>query len=255
MKTLVLFILCTSLTQNKCFAYQPDTLLNNIEQNVLNAFIEGKIFQSDTLMISIEHSLQDLYEKTGNNIPLYWYAYTCYYHSILGMILNDIRLTERTLKAGIHKLETLNHPTSEHLALLALMESLSIQYASGVEEIVSISNSVNRHAQEAVNMDSTNIRAFYVLGTIDIYTPEQYGGGKKAEEFLRKAISLPEQSVKNPYLPSWGKNSAYELLIRLYINRGQTDQARILYQQAISLFPDDYMIKQLSDEVNPHQND
>lgn len=252
MKTLLIFFLCTCLTSDNCLAYQPDTLLYNTEQKVMNAFIEGKITQSDTLLINIGHSLEDLYEKTGNEIPLYWYAYTCYYHSIFGMILNDIRLAQRTLKNGIAKLETLNHPTSEHLALLALMESLSIQYASGVEEIVSISNNVNRHAQEAVNMDSTNLRAFYVLGSIDIYTPEQYGGGKKAEEFLRKAISLPEQSVKNPYLPSWGKNSAYELLIRLYINRGQTDQARILYQQAISLFPDDYTIKQLSDEVNPH---
>jgi pentatricopeptide repeat protein len=97
--------------------------------------------------------------------------------------------------------------------------------------------------------DSLNLRAYYVLGANDFYTPEQYGGGKKAEFYLKRAILLNNQTVSNPYLPSWGKNSAYEMLIRLYINHKQFDEARKYFQEARALFPDDYMINNLAGEL------
>jgi tetratricopeptide (TPR) repeat protein len=161
------------------------------------------------------------------------------------MIQKDLQGSEKILETGIKILQASVSETSEQLALLALMESFSIQYAPGMEAVSIASRSV-KHAEEAVQLDSTNLRAYYVLGSNDFYTPEQYGGGKKAEWYLKKAVSLPDQSIRNPYLPSWGKNSAYEMLIRFYIRQHQYDQAKVFYQQAIALFPNDYMINQLA---------
>jgi tetratricopeptide (TPR) repeat protein len=247
MKTIALCLAC-GLFINSCLAHQADTLLNNVQQKVINAFVEAKISQSDTPLITLEQALSVLNEKNKNNIVMYWYSYACYYHSILLLIQKDLQGSEKILETGIKMLQASVSETSEQLALLALMESFSIQYAPGMEA-VSIANRSVKHAEEAIQLDSTNLRAYYVLGSNDFYTPEQYGGGKKAEGYFKKAVSLPDQSIRNPYLPSWGKNSAYEMLIRFYIRQHQYDQAKAFYQQAIAIFPNDYMISRLAGEL------
>lgn len=230
---------------------QNDTLLNNIQQKVMDAFVQAKISQSDKNLVSLEQGLLKQNINNKNSIIIYWYSYTCYYHSILLMIEKDNKSSEKILDEGIEQLNNVTHKNSEHLALLALMESFSIQYASGIE-VPFISKRVKQNAEKALQLDSINLRAYYVLGSNDFYTPEQYGGGKKAEGYLLKAIKLNDQSVTNPYLPSWGKNTAYEMLIRLYINHKQFTEAKKYYQEAIALFPDDYMINKLANELINH---
>lgn len=38
---------------------------------------------------------------------------------------------------------------------------------------------------------------YYAQGSIDFYTPKEYGGGTKAESALLKAINLPEKNKVN----------------------------------------------------------
>ena len=227
---------------------QNDTVLINIQEKVLDAFVNGKISRSDKGLVDLEQALLNLDKNNKNGIIIYWYSYTCYYHSILLMIEKENKSSEKILDEGIMQLENVSNLNSEHLALLALMESLSIQYASGIE-IPSIFKRVKQNAEKALQLDSLNLRAYFVLGSNDFYAPEQYGGGKKATSYFTKAIKLNDQPVVNPYLPSWGKNSAYEMLIRLYINHKQFAEAKKYYQEAITLYPDDYMIIKLSKEL------
>jgi len=102
-------------------------------------------------------------------------------------------------------------------------------------------------------LDSTNVRAYFVYGSNDFYTPEQYGGGKEAEKYLLKAISMPTQKEKNNILPSWGKEEAYEILIRLYIKKENWDLAEKYFHEGIEEFPDSYSINQLKPKL--HMND
>jgi len=214
---------------------QNDTVLINIQEKVLDAFVNGKISRSDKGLVDLEQALLNLDKNNKNGIIIYWYSYTCYYHSILLMIEKENKSSEKILDEGIMQLEN-------------VMESLSIQYASGIE-IPSIFKRVKQNAEKALQLDSLNLRAYFVLGSNDFYAPEQYGGGKKATSYFTKAIKLNDQPVVNPYLPSWGKNSAYEMLIRLYINHKQFAEAKKYYQEAITLYPDDYMIIKLSKEL------
>lgn len=274
MKTTLVYLACTIFLMNSCkgnIRYsenekivvkqsqeaslksinQNDTLLNNIQQKVMDAFVQAKISQSDKNFVSLEQALLKQNINYKNSIIIYWYSYTCYYHSILLMIEKNNKSSEKILDEGIEQLNNLTHKNSEHLALLALMESFSIQYASGIE-VPFISKSVKHNAEKALQLDSINLRAYYVLGSNDFYTPEKYGGGKKAEGYLLKAIKLNNQSLQNPYLPSWGKNNAYEMLIKLYIKREQFNEAKRCYQEAITLFPDDYMINKLANKLINH---
>jgi tetratricopeptide (TPR) repeat protein len=228
--------------------YPNDTLLINFQEKVMKAFVNAKISKSDKGILDLEKSLLSLSKENSNGIIIYWYSYTCYYHSILLLTDKENKSSEKILDEGINQLRNVSNLNSEHLALLALMESFSIQYASGIETPF-ISKRVKQNAEKALQLDSLNLRAYFVLGSNDFYTPEQYGGGKKAESYLTKAIRLNDQSIANPYLPTWGKNSAYELLIRLYIRKKQFTEAKKYYQEAISLFPDDYMINKLSKDL------
>jgi pentatricopeptide repeat protein len=272
MKTVLIYLTCTALlmysfqyeniyySQDETLAIKQkqevsleninsgDTLLNNIQGKVLNAFVQCKINKSDKDLVSIEQALLSLYKNNNNSIIIYWYSYACYYHSIFLIGVKDKSGSEKILDAGIKQLNNVRLKNSEHLALLAIMEGFSIQYASGLE-IPFISKCARLYAEKAVESDSLNLRAYYVLGSNDFYNPEQYGGGKKAEGYLKKAVSLNEQSIKNPFLPSWGKNSAYEMLIRLYIKHKQFTEAKKYYKDAIGLFPDDYMINKLASEL------
>jgi tetratricopeptide (TPR) repeat protein len=227
---------------------QNDTLLKNIQQTVMNAFVNAQNIKSDKGLLEIEQAFLSQMKNKNNGIITYWYSYTCYYHSILFMSKREYKNSEKILEEGIIQLKHINSKNSEHLALLALMESFSIQYAS-VIEVPFISKRVKQNAENALQLDSLNLRAYYVLGSNDFYTPEQYGGGKKAERYLLQAIKLNDQSVSNPYLPSWGKNSAYEMLIKFYINHKQFEEAKIYYKKAIAIFPDDYMISKLAKEL------
>lgn len=262
MKTTLIYLVCSIFLMNSCKGNllkesqaaslksinQNDTLLINIQEKVLDAFVNGKISQSDKGLVVLEQALLDLNKNNNNGIITYWYSYTCYYHSILLMIEKENKSSKKILDEGIMQLKNVSNLNSEHLALLALMESFSIQYAPGIE-VPSISKHVKQNAEKALQLDSLNLRAYFVLGSNDFYSPEQYGGGKKAAGYLIKAIKLEDQSVANPYLPTWGKSSAYEMLIRLYINHKQFAEAKKYYQEAITMFPDDYMINKLAKEL------
>ena len=270
MKTTLIYLVCSIFLMNSCKGNprysekriiaikqsqaaslksinQADTLLINIQERVLDAFVNGKISKSDKGLADLEQALLNL-NKNNNGIITYWYSYTCYYHSILLMAGKENKSSEKILDEGIMQLKNVSNLNSEHFALLALMESFSFKYASGLE-IPFISKRVKQNAERALQLDSLNLRAYFVLGSNDFYSPEQYGGGKKAAGYLTKAIKLNDQSVANPYLPSWGKNSAYELLIRFYLNHKQFAEAKKYYQEAITLYPDDYMIIKLSKEL------
>lgn len=98
----------------------------------------------------------------------------------------------------------------------------------------------------AVELDPENIRANFVYASNDFYTPEMYGGGKEAESYLLKALELPSQKVENTYLPSWGREEAYEMLIKVYIKAEKWNEAKEHYAAGIEEFPRSYVINQLA---------
>ena len=88
---------------------QNDTLLNNIQQKVLDAFVNAKIIQSDKGLVVIEQALLNLNKDNKNDIIIYWYSYTCYYHSILNMIEKENKSSMKILDEGIKQLNDVNH--------------------------------------------------------------------------------------------------------------------------------------------------
>lgn len=234
-------VLLTALEEN---GGTPDSLLINVQDKIYNAFVQSFMAKTPEGLTKIEQQLSKLGENNNNNIIHYWRAYAAYYRAIYYIKSGDRETSQKATEKGIAIIEDLKKKSSEDYALLAMLQSFSIQFHSGIEAPF-ISNKVKSNAEKASELDPKNLRAYFVMGSSDYYTPEQYGGGTKVEEYLTKAISLEAQNLKNPYLPSWGKDTSYELLIRFYIKKERFDDAKKYFKEAIELYPDSYMLNQL----------
>ena len=226
---------------------QSDSLLVDIQSKIYNAFVKDRMSQKNDALNELSIQLENLYKAKNQNLILYWRSYLQFYSSINYLIKGDNKSAENKINNAIELIESIEKKYSEDYALLAMLQSFSIQFNPMNAMYISVDSKKN--VNSAISLDSTNLRAWYVFASNDFYTPEQYGGGKEAEKYLLKAISLPAQKIKNDYLPSWGKEESYEMIIKLYIKKEKWDLAKKYFRDGIAAFPKSYVINQLASEL------
>lgn len=241
-----LFATVALLLQTMPSAYGQDTTLLNIQEKIYVAFLSDINARNETALPNIVKTI----ERVGSTSQLsaYWRAYAQYYSSLYHMKTADRRRASKVLDAAIADLEDVANKNSETYALLAYLRSFSIQFLAGPKS-ASVSRKARADAEAALKLDSTNLRAWYVLASNDYYTPPAFGGGKRCEEYLKKAVSLDEQTVANPYMPSWGKASAFAMLIDFYIKKEDYEKAKQVLNEAQRQYPSDYMIGQYAEKL------
>ena len=164
------------------------------------------------------------------------------------MEVEDTEGSKNEIDKGIRILQDLKTKNSEDYALLAMLQSFSIQFKKGMIAGM-VNGKVKKNIEKAIALDDTNLRAYFVAGSSDFYTPEKYGGGEKAESYLLKAVQLPSQKIKNDYLPAWGKETAFEMLVQLYLKKGDLENARKYFHEGLEVYPDSYIIKSLASDL------
>ncbi|MFV0266755.1 MAG: hypothetical protein ACK5HT_06435 [Draconibacterium sp.] len=225
----------------------PDTLLDGIQSKIYNAFVQSLMSRDSQPIRTLNTGLENLYETNPNNLIQYWRSYLQFYSSIYYLKNGDEKSAEKETDKGIGLLEEMDNKSSEDFALLSMLQGFGIQF-KGIKAMF-VSAEIKKNAKQAIAMDSTNLRAYYVYANNDFHTPEKYGGGKEAEAYLVKAVSLPAQTIKNEYLPSWGKEESYEMLIKLYIRQERWDLVKKYFQEGIKEFPNSYTINQLAPKL------
>jgi tetratricopeptide (TPR) repeat protein len=223
------------------FAPRVETLPSRTQTSAEKALAEAIRTNNPGAFDQFRQSLR----STPHPYTTYWLGYTSLYESIYYLQKGDKPQAEKVVLGGIRLLEEQPTRSSEYYALLAYLQSYAIQFRFGLGASLAASR-VKRNANEALKLDPRNPRAYYVLGSTDFYTPTRYGGGTTAEGYLLKVLSLPEQAVKNALAPSWGKENAYELLVRFYLRQKQPARARAYYQKARQLYPNSYALKTLA---------
>ncbi|MEO0734541.1 MAG: hypothetical protein AAFZ52_17020 [Bacteroidota bacterium] len=188
--------------------------------------------------------LESLLEGRNARRATYWLARTDFQMAIFYLTAKDMAACQRVTERGIGLLEELDGKNTEEYALLAYLQGFSVQFSKGLGA-AKVAKGAKRNATAALQLDDKNPRAYYVLGSLDFYTPKRYGGGKKVEDLLTKSLALPANRTKNPYLPDWGRAEAYELLVRYYVREDRMDDARTLLVQGLEEFPDDYQLNAL----------
>jgi hypothetical protein len=226
---------------------EPNSILKNIQDKIYDAFVKAIVTDKPDDLNKIDEALFSLYKENPQNLVVYWNSYLKFYQSVYYLQHGEDKKAEKLVDTGIDWLKELKKKNSEDYALLSMLQGYSLQF-KGMRAMF-ISGEVNESAERAISLDSTNLRAYYVYGSNDFYTPEKYGGGKKAENYLLKALSLPSQKINNEYLPSWGRAEAYELLIKLYMRNESWEKAKEYFRKAKAEFPDSYIINQLAPEL------
>lgn len=232
-------------------AYQledySEPLLKGVQQKVFQAFVAGSISGNADEMKSLDTELEKLYEKSGQKLITYWRAYLKFYSSIYYLKMGDEKQSEKEIDQGVNWMKNMKDKNSEDYALLAMLQGFSLQFKG--MKVMFMASKIKDNAKMAVELDPSNPRANYVYASNDFHTPVMYGGGKEAEEYLLKAIALPAQKIENEYLPSWGREEAYEMLIKLYIKAEKWEKAKEHFSAGTEEFPESYTINQLAPKL------
>jgi len=215
--------------------------LQGIESSIRNAFNQAFMQQNTDALNSVISQLESM---QNNDWVSYWKAYALYRKAIYHTVNKEKELSETTTEAAFSTIESVKEKTSEHFALQAMIRSFSIQFTQGMKAGI-VAQRVTGDLKRAIKLDDKNLRAYYAKGSQDYYTPEKYGGGKEVEEYLKKAIELKDQYHSNTVMPTWGKDEAYELLLKYYIKKEQFEKAKELFQEATTAFPENYQLTKL----------
>jgi tetratricopeptide (TPR) repeat protein len=99
---------------------------------------------------------------------------------------------------------------------------------------------------EAHELAPDNPRVALLRGVGFYNTPKTFGGGQEAAfEELERAVELFEGQPEDQPWPSWGRVDSLAWLGRAMADRGETAEARALYERALELQPRNAWVREL----------
>ncbi len=232
-----LFVFCASLA----FGQPEEHPQVRIEAALQKSFANQTSFLP-TLIESLEK--EELGEWRS-----YWIAYAHYQNAIFELNQDNEAGAKAAVSAAMEVLEPIKDPNAEELTLQSSLASLSITFAPLKAPF--LSGRAGKMINKALKKDEQNLRAWLADGRADFYKPKMYGGGKKVENSLKKALQCPDKSNTSQLAPSWGREEVYSYLIQYLDREDRKDEARLYAKQALSKFPEDYQIQELANHLKP----
>jgi tetratricopeptide (TPR) repeat protein len=126
---------------------------------------------------------------------------------------------------------------AEALALHGYL--LGLEAALNPDQAMTYGMKSMEYLNRGLALEPENPRIQYLNGSYLLYVPEAYGGGAdRAIKALAKAAALFEkENVKDPLLPSWGKDETLTYLGMAYAKKNDTAQARECFRKALAVNP------------------
>jgi len=223
---------------------EPNAILEGIEPRITAATNRSFMRRSATPLTELREEIVSVKGAEYKRLVSYWSAFTDFQIGVFATNHSNNPDAKKAVARGIATLESVEGKNAEELSLLAFLQGFSTKFATDAE-MISISDNAQKNIKTAIRLNPDNLRSQYVFGCLDFYTPKEYGGGKVAKIHLSRATNLPANSINSPYLPSWGKAEAYELLVRHYTAEGQLDVAEATLREGLALYPDDHQLSLL----------
>ncbi|MEO0734256.1 MAG: hypothetical protein AAFZ52_15580 [Bacteroidota bacterium] len=225
----------------------PNPVLEGIEPRIRAAMNRSFLRKDAGPLTDIQQELSTVSSPQYARLVNYWSAYLDFQLAVFEKFHDNPTGSQTAIERGIATLDEAAEKNVEELNLLAFMLGFSTQFAEQATQIA-ISDRAQANVAAAMALNPDNLRTQYVTGCLDYYTPAEYGGRQMAEIHLRKATALPANAINSPYLPTWGKAEAYELLVKYYQETGRGTQAKNVLDEGLALYPDDHQLSLLYTE-------
>ena len=230
-----------------------ESFLSYIETKIDSEFMEAMIHNDDTELLSLERNLYAL--NTQESVELesqkkYWISYLIFKHSVFYLRNQQPSKSETRIRYAMDILEGTEEINSENQALLALIKIFNFQFVPK-HKFFGYRKSLNKNLKQSIQLDNNNPRAVYAQAVFDFYTPRIFGGGKKTESLLLKALDLPFQNTSMAYGPSWGKEDTLGLLIQHYIKKQNQDLASRYLNLLEKEFPNSGLLDSYNLQIKP----
>ncbi|CEN49865.1 hypothetical protein [Capnocytophaga canis] len=244
-KNIVFAVVCSFLAINtqaqnsetaEIQAVENPFTLNGIQQKIEKSLGEAFVTKNGLPLENLEKQLSE--NKGNSQWNLYWKSYLHLYQTIFYLKTDHKEKASEYNRKSIDILQDKKDKNAEDYALLANNLSLSFVFMKNQMEAMQIDAEIRENLQKGFRLEKENPRLYYVEGNYDTNIPKQYGGGKKAETSLLKAISLPEPNQNSEHLPTWGKREAYQSLLKWYSSENQKEKADELQKKFQSEFPE-----------------
>lgn len=215
---------------------QPKIYSASMDAYKRNDFSSYDVIEKDLKSIDVTGSATLSYYRS------YWLSLLYYEKSLSLMRARSRELSKQALEQSIATLKSITPQDNEVSALLAMALGLNLQFVPQQSIIIAVQD-VNT-ALGASLEGKPSLRSYYANAISDYNTPLIYGGGRKAEALARQAIA--NQGRRSARLrPTWGRDLATALLIRVLIDKKKLAEARALYQKAKLEFPNSVSIDEL----------
>ncbi len=171
----------------------------------------------------------------------YYLAYAGYRLMTYGMVTKEDDVYKEFADQADKRAEALNdkYPDwSEPGVLRAAIYGIEI--AHSWMNAPTLGAKSNGLLEKALSIDSTNPRAYMVLGTSKLNTPAIFGGSvDKAADYFRRSVSLYEAAAnpRQTLEPSWGYLDALTWLGLAYEKQERYGDALAVYQKALRADP------------------
>lgn len=212
------------------------------EAAIKMSFQQSKTQQTQSPLVKHNTMLEQAFEKEDNNFNRYWLSYGLYNQALIADRLKYKKAAEELIDRAIELLKPLEED-AESQALLALQLGYSTRFKS-YWSMITLGIAAYQRAERAVALAPTNMRTNLALAINDFYTPKVFGGGKKVETHLKKALQAPNPSA-SVTTPTWGKPNVYELLVKYYQKNKQQTQAQKFLNEGLSEFPNSELLLSL----------
>lgn len=239
-------VLQAQITQNTENQSVEKQKTPSIQQQIQNAFYQSFALQNTQNLDNLEIQITE--NQPDENLKNYWISYLNFHKSIFYLQSKNKPKAQEFLSKSLEILQSTKNKNADDYALLANIRSFSFVFLENQNEAMKIDSEVKSYLQKGFKLDKENPQLLAVAGAYDAQTPKEYGGGKKAENYLLKVISSNKSLAHND-LPSWGKSQAYEHLTRLYIIENQKDKARKILEQFKRDFPNHHALSQLETKI------
>lgn len=243
--------LCVSAVEISAQNTQVTENQNEIKKSVFSGMQEkieaafGKSFALQNLQEFDLLESQIIENQSNENLKNYWLSYLYFYKSIYFLKMKNQEKARDFLTQSIDILQNTKTKTAEDYALLVNEKSLFFPFLKSQAELMKNDAEIKSLLEKGFKLNKENPRLLAVAGIYDAQTPKEYGGGKKAEKYLLKALSVKDKNLNNSELPRWGKEQAYEFLIQFYIAENQKDKAKLFLEKFKTEFPQNHSLKKL----------